>query len=180
MWRYSFIVTSTCSFVVYLNWFLSESFWGNRSLVYSVYTILYKTEKSGVLILWHVDSLVGNDREISNYTIASTVGVGVLLAADSQSTSASGYRASLWDPWPDFYLALLTSSDNYFFLFSKAPSLMRKRVCSLQCNHSLVRAVTPSNRTLPSHLRLCSLFVASYDSQGLRWKYSNPPPHGVQ
>jgi hypothetical protein len=25
-------------------------------------------------------------------------GVGVLLAADSQSTSKSGYRASLWDP----------------------------------------------------------------------------------
>jgi hypothetical protein len=32
--------------------------------------------------------------------------------------------------------------------------------------------------TLPSHLRLCSLSVASYGSQGLRWKYSNPPPHG--
>jgi hypothetical protein len=32
------------------------------------------------------------------------VGVGVLLAADSQSTSASGYRASLWDLWPDFIL----------------------------------------------------------------------------
>jgi hypothetical protein len=31
-----------------------------------------------------------------------------------------------------------------------------------------------------SHLRLLgSLFVASYDSQGLRWKYSYPPPHGV-
>jgi hypothetical protein len=64
-----------------------------------------------------------------------------------------------------------------FFLLSKAPSLPRKRVCSLQCTHSLVR-LTP-NHTLPSHLRLCSLFVASYDSQGLRWKYSNPPPHGV-
>jgi hypothetical protein len=46
----------------------------------------------------------------------------------------------------------------------------------LQCNHSLVRAVKPNNYTLPSHLRLCSLFVASYDLQGLRWKYSNPPP----
>jgi hypothetical protein len=91
----------------------------------------------------------------------------------------SEYRASLWDPWPDFYLVLLTSSDNYFFLLSKAPSLTRKRVCSLQCTHSLVRSLTPNNHTLPSHLRLCSLFVASYDSQGLRWKYSNPPPHEV-
>jgi hypothetical protein len=25
---------------------------------------------------------------------------------------------------------------------------------------------------------LGSLSVASYNSQGLRWKYSNPPPHG--
>jgi hypothetical protein len=51
-----------------------------------------------------------------------------------------------------------------------ASSLTRKRVCSLQCNHSLVRAVTPNNYTLPSHLRLCSLFVASYDSQGcMEW-----------
>jgi hypothetical protein len=25
---------------------------------------------------------------------------------------------------------------------------------------------------------LGSLFIDSYDSQGLRWKYSNPPPHG--
>jgi hypothetical protein len=32
------------------------------------------------------------------------------------------------------------------------------------------------------HYRLiwdCSPFVASYGSQGLRWRYSNPPPHGV-
>jgi hypothetical protein len=71
------------------------------------------------------------------------------------------------------------SSNNYFILRSKAPSLTRKRVCSLQCNHSLVRSLTP-NHTLRPHLRLCSLFVASYDSQGLRWKYSNPPPHRAQ
>jgi hypothetical protein len=37
-----------------------------------------------------------------------------------------------------------------------------------------------NNHILPSHPRLCSLSVASYDSQGLRWKYSNPPPHGVR
>jgi hypothetical protein len=31
-----------------------------------------------------------------------------------------------------------------------------------------------------SHLRLLgSLYVASYDSQGLRWKSSYPPPHWV-
>jgi hypothetical protein len=35
------------------------------------------------------------------------------------------------------------------------------------------------NHALPSHLRLLGpLSVASYNSQGLRWKYSYPPPHG--
>jgi hypothetical protein len=78
-------------------------------------------------------------------------------------------------PLTRFYLAF--SSDNYFILCSKAPSLTRKRVCSLQCNHSLVRSLMPNHTLLP-HLRLCSFFVTCYDSQGLRWKYSNPPPHG--
>jgi hypothetical protein len=35
------------------------------------------------------------------------------------------------------------------------------------------------NHTLLSHLRLLGFLpFASYDSQGLRWKYSNPPPYG--
>jgi hypothetical protein len=62
-------------------------------------------------------------------------------------------------------------------LFPMASSLTRKWVCSLQCLHSLVRSLTTSNHILPSHPRLCSLSVVSYDSQG-RWRYSNPPPHG--
>jgi hypothetical protein len=65
------------------------------------------------------------------------VGVGVLLAADRQSTSSSGYRASLWDPRPDFIMFFF-SADNYLIILSKASSVTRKRVCSLQCNHSLV------------------------------------------
>jgi hypothetical protein len=36
-----------------------------------------------------------------------------------------------------------------------------------------------NNHVLTFHLRLDSLFVASYDSQGLRWRYSNPPPQGA-
>jgi hypothetical protein len=106
------------------------------------------------------------------------VGVGVHLAADSQSTSFIWVSGLPLGPLTRFYLALLFSADNYFILLSKAPYLTRKRGCSLQCNHSLVRLLTPNNHTLPSHLRLCSLFIASYDSQGLRWRYSNPPPHG--
>jgi hypothetical protein len=81
-------------------------------------------------------------------------------------------------PLTRFYLVLLFSFDSYFILFPTETSLTRKRVCSLQCLHSLVRLLTPNNHTLRSHLRLCSLSVASYDTQGLRWRYSNPPPHG--
>jgi hypothetical protein len=50
-------------------------------------------------------------------------------------------------------------------------------ICSAICQWSESRR--PHNHTLLSHLRLLgSLSVASYDSQGLRWKYSYPPPHG--
>jgi hypothetical protein len=57
-------------------------------------------------------------------------------------------------PLTRFYLALLFSFDSYFILFPTAFSLTRKRVCSLQCLHSLVRQLTTNNHTLPSHLRL--------------------------
>jgi hypothetical protein len=67
--------------------------------------------------------------------------------------------------------------DKYFVVLPRPPSLMRGRVCNLQCNRCLVRSLRTNNHTLPSHLRLCSLFVASSDSQVLRWRYSNPPPH---
>jgi hypothetical protein len=40
--------------------------------------------------------------------------------------------------------------------------------------------IPPRNRMALLYPRaLGSLSVASYDSQGLRWRYSNPPPHGV-
>jgi hypothetical protein len=49
--------------------------------------------------------------------------------------------------------------------------------CSTICQWSESRRI--HNHTLLSHLRLLgSLSVASCDSQGLRWKYSYPPPHG--
>jgi hypothetical protein len=89
------------------------------------------------------------------------LGIGPLFGAHGQILSFSSF-----------------SFDNYFVVLPRAPSLRRGRVCSLQCNRWLVRSLTTNNHTLLSYLRLSSLFVASYDSQGLRWKYSNPPPHG--
>jgi hypothetical protein len=50
-------------------------------------------------------------------------------------------------------------------------------ICCAICEWSESRRT--HNHTLLSHLRLLgSLSVVSYDSQGLRWKYSYPPPHG--
>jgi hypothetical protein len=50
--------------------------------------------------------------------------------------------------------------------------------CSAICQWS--ESWRTHNHTLLSHLRLLgSLSIASYDSQGLRWKYSYPPPHGA-
>jgi hypothetical protein len=60
----------------------------------------------------------------------------------------------------------------------RALSLTRGRFWNLRCNRWLVRSLRTNDHTLPSHLRLCSPFVACYDSQGLRWRYSNLPPHG--
>jgi hypothetical protein len=42
-------------------------------------------------------------------------------------------------PLTTFYLTLLFSADTYLIIISKASSLTRKRVCSLQWNHSLVQ-----------------------------------------
>jgi hypothetical protein len=41
--------------------------------------------------------------------------------------------------------------------------------------------ISPRNRVAQLYPRtLGSLFVTSYDSQGLRWRYSNSPPHGLR
>jgi hypothetical protein len=75
-------------------------------------------------------------------------------------------------PYPFF-------SDNIFVVLPVGRPLWRED--GYVTVQSLTGQVTEANNhTLPSHLRLCSPFVASYDSQGLRWRYSNPPPHGVQ
>jgi hypothetical protein len=58
-------------------------------------------------------------------------------------------------PYPFF-------SDNCFVVLPRVPSLTRGRVCNLQCNPWLVRSLRTNNHTLPSHLRLCSLFFTSF------------------
>jgi hypothetical protein len=75
---------------------------------------------------------------------------------------------------------IFLSFDSYIVVLPRAPSLTIGCVCNLQCNRWLVRSLRTNNHTLPSHLRLCSLYVASYGSQELRWRYSNKPPHGEE
>jgi hypothetical protein len=98
------------------------------------YRLFFSRDETRYLLIRHsmaAASMFGNRTSVF-------LGVGVLVAADSQSTSSSGYRGLPLGPLIRFYLPLLSSSDNYFILLSKVPSLMRKRVCSLQCNHLLV------------------------------------------
>jgi hypothetical protein len=95
----------------------------------------------------------------------------------SQSVSMSWCRAPLWGPWPDFSFSFLLPENYLLFvlgwpLWGEDGSV----ICSAVCQWSESRRTL--NHILLSHLRLLvSLPVASYDSQGLRWKYSYPPPH---
>jgi hypothetical protein len=50
--------------------------------------------------------------------VTNGVGIGV-LEADSQSTSSSGYRASLRDPWPDFILLFFLRLAVTLFFFRR-------------------------------------------------------------
>jgi hypothetical protein len=82
---------------------------------------------------------------------------------------------------------LIFPSFFFFFFFCRSIALLfalgrplwredGSVICSALCQWSELRRT--HNHTLLSHLRLLgSLSVASYDSQGLRWKYSYPPPH---
>jgi hypothetical protein len=107
-------------------------------------------------------------------TTSQTEWVWVYLTADGQLTSI-GLPFGAHDQILSLsflFLQLLCCSS------CRALSLTRGRVCNFQCNRWLVRSLRTNNHTLLSRLRLCSLFVASYNLQGLRWRYSNPSPHG--
>jgi hypothetical protein len=57
-----------------------------------------------------------------------------------------------WDLWPDITSCRKVAVRKLQSCFCGAPSLTRGRVCSLQCNRSIVRIA--QNVTLLSHLRL--------------------------
>jgi hypothetical protein len=112
---------------------------------------------------------------------AQSVGQSVLVS-DSHLGPATNFSFSL-----KFFFRQLRVC--YFV----APSLTRGRVCNLVLLLVLASAVPRDSKPyfiVPIHdfsnlEGQVPVFisprdrVASYDSQGLRWRYCNPPPHGM-
>jgi hypothetical protein len=99
----------------------------------------------------------------------------VIFATDSQSASTSWCRTVLWGPWPDFICSLVWHVLASSF---REPSLTRGRVCILQCT-----SLPGQSREAPITIHYVPFetgfpFRRPLRLVGLRWKYSNPPPHG--
>jgi hypothetical protein len=72
---------------------------------------------------------------------------------------------------------LLGPMTRFLFFISFAGQMLCSSYWGALSNERVTRVVRVAEDSL---LRLLgSLSVASYGLQGLRWKYSNPPPHGV-
>jgi hypothetical protein len=133
---------------------------------------------SHLLSIWTTAPVNSQSLPLSSKRVRSRRWSWSYFTTDGRSVSTSWCRAPLWGPWPDFTFSFLLKKNCFALRFGK-PSLTRGRsiICSAICQWSESRRTR--NHTLLSHLRLSgSLSVASYDSQGLRWKYSYPPPHG--
>jgi hypothetical protein len=78
------------------------------------------------------------------------------------------------------FFFFISFAGQFSLLFDLGRPLWRENrsiICSAICQWS--ESWRTRNHALLSPLRLLgSLSVASYDSQGLRWKYSYPLPHG--
>jgi hypothetical protein len=114
-----------------------------------------------VLFFWRVaDSfLMGISWQMSHFWVELSYGRRSVNQFVLVSGSTLGPMTRVY-PYPFF-------SDNCFVVLPIGRSLWRED-----------GSVAYIAIKLPSHLRLGSLFVASYDSQGLRRRYSNSPPHG--
>jgi hypothetical protein len=126
----------------------------------------------------HASTLMDGKLERKEWQVTLLRGA-VCIAANGQSTSSSWYRAPLGAHDQICYLHPFFR-DNYFVVLLVGCPLWWEDA-SVTC--SAIGDWSGSRRTynhiLPSQLRLLSyLFVASYESQGLRWRFSNPPPHG--
>jgi hypothetical protein len=117
----------------------------NSSRICTLYKSLYcSTHKLFCLFTSHCLITASNNVDSSVSVLYSYWLMTVTQLSSSSSFSQQSVDQFVWvsglplGPLTRFYLALLSSSDNYLILLSKAPSLTRKRVCSLQCNHSLV------------------------------------------
>jgi hypothetical protein len=124
----------------------------------------------------------------------------------SQSVSMSWYRIPLRDLWPDIISCRNVAVWNLRSCIYWEPSLTRRRVCNLQCNHSIVwvaqnpkpcftvsyetpptwRARFPYlyspgtgwSNYIPGHWVPFTSCLTTHllPLAGLRWRYSNPSP----
>jgi hypothetical protein len=118
---------------------------------------------------------------LSDSRLDNWVSEWVEFVTDGQSARMSWRRARLWGPMTRFSFFLSFAGQLRCSSCVMGRPLWREDgsvICSeFVSSHSRWRT---RNYILLSHLRpLSFLFVSSCDSQGLRWRNSNPSPHGV-
>jgi hypothetical protein len=105
------------------------------------------------------------------------------VSGQSRRGLISIHYCLVWDHWVPFTSPLTTRRDHGGSILTRlhTGTLWREdgsAICSPICQRS--ESQRTHIHTLLSRLRLLgSLYVTSYDSQGLRWKYSYLPAHGV-
>jgi hypothetical protein len=93
-----------------------------------------------------------------------------------QPVSVSSCRAPLWDLRPDITSCRKVAVWNLRSCFCGTPSLMRGRVCNLQCNHSMVRVAqnpwtyfTVSSDTSRFEVTLWQRLLYDWQSVSMSW-----------
>jgi hypothetical protein len=98
-----------------------------------------------LIIFFDIKGILHKEFVLADQTVNSTYYRNILrwlklkLICDRQSVGQFDWVSGLpmWS-LTRCYLVLLFSADNYLIILPKASSLTRRRVCSLQWNHSLV------------------------------------------
>jgi hypothetical protein len=144
------------------------------------FTDHYHTQPS---VLSHVASSNGDPTAATSLTavprlrpwLEAKVEVTLWLTVSQSACICVGHPFG--GPWPEFTFPFFCRKIALLFVLGRP--LWREDgsvICSAICRWS--QSQRTHNHTLLSHLRLlASLSVASYESQGLWWKYSYPPPH---
>jgi hypothetical protein len=136
----------------------------------------------------HSSTAVYSDGHLYTATVAGFSGTDPIIYREPLRTERSDLKKL---NTPNFVSSMAYEGYIFFFFRETAVEYMNcgkavysrvARVCKhdKEGPHQFGDRWTPFLKSrLNCSVPGCSLFVASYDSQGLRWRYSNPPPHGV-